>query len=130
MLKGVVSMPSNIFATTGTNVSVLFIDKSNTEGQVLLMDASKLGTKVKDGKNQKTVLSVEEENQIIDTFNNNDVIHGIVPCPTLDSTTLVVSYNDFKTTISKTQNLEHCYLLKDKTKFINNYAMSNMGHNV
>ena len=24
MLKGVVSMPSNIFATTGTNVSVLF----------------------------------------------------------------------------------------------------------
>lgn len=26
-LKGVVSMPSNIFATTGTNVSILFIDK-------------------------------------------------------------------------------------------------------
>lgn len=27
MLAGVVSMPSNIFATTGTNVSILFIDK-------------------------------------------------------------------------------------------------------
>ena len=26
MLKGVVSMPSNIFATTGTNVSVIFIE--------------------------------------------------------------------------------------------------------
>ncbi|NTW20080.1 MAG: N-6 DNA methylase, partial [Nostocales cyanobacterium W4_Combined_metabat2_030] len=30
MLAGVVSMPSNIFATTGTNVSILFIDKANT----------------------------------------------------------------------------------------------------
>ena len=29
MLRGVVSMPSNIFATTGTNVSILFIDKAN-----------------------------------------------------------------------------------------------------
>ncbi len=27
MLRGVVSMPSNIFATTGTNVSVLFLIK-------------------------------------------------------------------------------------------------------
>ena len=63
-------------------------------------------------------------------FNNNDVIHGIVSCPTLDASILVASYNDFKTTIAKTQNLEHCYLLKDKTKFINNYAMSNMGYNV
>jgi type I restriction enzyme M protein len=29
MLAGVVSMPSNIFATTGTNVSILFVDRSN-----------------------------------------------------------------------------------------------------
>lgn len=28
MLRGVVSMPSNIFATTGTNVSVIFLDNS------------------------------------------------------------------------------------------------------
>lgn len=69
MLKGVVSMPSNIFATTGTNVSVLFIDRTNADGKVLLMDASKLGEKVKEGKNQKTVLSEEEENRIINTFN-------------------------------------------------------------
>ena len=27
MLRGVISMPSNIFATTGTNVSILFLDK-------------------------------------------------------------------------------------------------------
>ena len=68
MLKGVISMPSNIFANTGTNVSILFIDKANTDGKVLLMDASKLGTKVKDGKNQKTVLSNKEVTRIIDTF--------------------------------------------------------------
>lgn len=67
-LKGVISMPSNIFANTGTNVSVLFIDKSNQEGRVMLVDASKLGTKVKDGKNQRTVLSAEEIRKIEDTF--------------------------------------------------------------
>ncbi|WP_127557275.1 HsdM family class I SAM-dependent methyltransferase [Saccharospirillum alexandrii] len=68
MLAGVVSMPSNIFATTGTNVSILFIDDSN-KGNVVLIDASNLGEKIKDGKNQKTVLSQNEEQRIIDTFN-------------------------------------------------------------
>lgn len=87
MLRGVVSMPSNIFATTGTNVSVLFIDKENKGGQVLLMDASKLGTKVKDGKNQKTVLSFEEENKIIETFNKQEVV---------DDFSILVSYEDIK----------------------------------
>ena len=48
-------MPSNIFATTGTNVSIIFIDKEN-KGDVVLIDASNLGKKVKDGKNQKTLL--------------------------------------------------------------------------
>lgn len=74
MLKGVVSMPSNIFATTGTNVSVLFIDKTNTEGKVLLVDASGLGDKIKEGKNQRTVLRPEEIEKIVNTFANNDVI--------------------------------------------------------
>ena len=68
MLAGVVSMPSNIFATTGTNVSILFIDSANQD-DVVLIDASSLGTKVKDGKNQKTLLSVAEEDRIIATFN-------------------------------------------------------------
>ncbi|MBX3038134.1 MAG: SAM-dependent DNA methyltransferase [Anaerolineales bacterium] len=69
MLRGVVSMPSNIFATTGTNVSILFLDKANTKGEIVLMDASKLGTTVKEGKNQKTLLSADEEQRIISTFN-------------------------------------------------------------
>lgn len=74
MLRGVVSMPSNIFATTGTNVSILFLDRANTKGDIVLMDASKLGKVVKEGKNQKTLLSEDEEQQIIDTFNRHEAI--------------------------------------------------------
>ena len=54
-------------------MSVLFIDKSNTNGEVLLMDASKLGEKIKVGKNQKTVLSKDELGRIIDVFINHKV---------------------------------------------------------
>ena len=86
-LKGVVSMPSNIFANTGTNVSVLFIDKSNTEVEVMLVDASKMGTKVKDGKNQKTVLSDEEVIKIENTFINQDIV---------DDFSVKVTYDDIK----------------------------------
>ena len=71
MIRGVISMPSNIFANTGTNVSILFLDRENTDGNVVLMDASKLGTKEKlDGKNQRTVLSPDEIDRIVDTFND------------------------------------------------------------
>ena len=73
MLGGVVSMPSNIFATTGTNVSILFIDSTN-KGDVILIDASNLGEKIKEGKNQKTVLRSEEEEQIISAFNSKEII--------------------------------------------------------
>lgn len=77
MLRGVISMPSNIFATTGTNVSIIFIDKENKDGNIVLMDASKLGTKIKvDGKNQRTVLSPEEISKIIDTFNGGKAEDG------------------------------------------------------
>jgi type I restriction enzyme M protein len=86
MLAGVVSMPSNIFATTGTNVSILFLDMQN-KGDVVLIDASKLGTTVKEDKNQKTVLSYEEEDKIIDTFNTKT---------TLEDFSVVVSYDAIK----------------------------------
>lgn len=83
MLRGVISMPSNIFATTGTNVSILFIDNENKKGDIVLMDASKLGTTVKDGKNQKTLLCSEEEQKIINTFNKHEAVEDF---------TVVVSY--------------------------------------
>lgn len=75
-LKGVISMPSNIFANTGTNVSILFIDKGNNDenADVMLVDASKLGEKVTNGKNQRTVLSPDEITKIEDTFINKDVV--------------------------------------------------------
>ncbi|MCD4819344.1 MAG: type I restriction-modification system subunit M [Candidatus Cloacimonetes bacterium] len=84
MLAGVVSMPSNIFATTGTNVSIVFMDRSNKEN-VVLIDASNLGEKVKEGKNQKTVLTAKEEQKIIDTFNNKEQV---------DDFSVVVSYDE------------------------------------
>lgn len=78
MLRGVISMPSNIFATTGTNVSIIFIDKENKDGKIVLMDASKLGHKEKvDGKNQRTVLEPEEIATIIDVFNNTKVVDDL-----------------------------------------------------
>ncbi len=83
MLAGVVSMPSNIFAATGTNVSVIFLDKQN-KGDVVLIDASNLGETIKEGKNQKTVLMYDEEEKIIETFNLNKVI---------DDFSVVVSYD-------------------------------------
>jgi type I restriction enzyme M protein len=87
MLRGVVSMPSNIFATTGTNVSILFLDKANTKGDIVLMDATKLGTTVKEGKNQKTLLSDAEEQMIVDTFNKHEAVEDF---------TVVVSYEQIK----------------------------------
>lgn len=84
MLAGVVSMPSNIFATTGTNVSIIFIDAAN-QGDVVLIDASELGTKVKDGKNQKTLLSEVEEDRIIATFNAKEAVEDF---------SVLVSYDD------------------------------------
>lgn len=73
-LKGVISMPSNIFANTGTNISIIFIDKTNQNGEVLLMDASDMGEKVKEGKNQRVVLSGKEVKQIEDIFINHEVV--------------------------------------------------------
>lgn len=86
-LRGVISMPSNIFANTGTNVSVLFIDKTNKDGEVLLMDASKLGEKIKVGKNQKTVLRPDELDKIVNTFINHEIEEDF---------TVSVTYDDIK----------------------------------
>ena len=82
-LKGVISMPPNIFANTGTSVSVLFIDKSNVDGEIMLVDASKLGKKIKEGKNQRTVLDEKEVSLIEDTFIN---------CEEVDDFSVKVAY--------------------------------------
>ena len=61
---------------------MIFLDKANKNDDVILIDASKLGEKVKEGKNQRTVLREDEVNKIIDTFLNRDEVEDfsvIVP---------------------------------------------------
>ncbi|MCP5408348.1 MAG: SAM-dependent DNA methyltransferase [Chromatiaceae bacterium] len=106
MLAGVVSMPSNIFATTGTNVSILFIDDTNKE-DVVLLDASNLGTKVKEGKNQKTLLSAAEEDRIIATFNAKQAV---------DDFSVVVSYDEIS---AKNYSLSAGQYFEVKIEYIN-----------
>jgi len=83
-LRGVVSMPSNIFASTGTNVSVLFLDKEGDSEHIVLLDASKLGETVKEGKNQRTVLTPTEEKLIIETFNSKQAVEDLSVVVTKD----------------------------------------------
>jgi type I restriction enzyme M protein len=65
---GAVAMPSNIFANTGTNVSVIFFDKSKSDKNFILVDATKIGTTIREGKSQRTILSEDESNLVINTF--------------------------------------------------------------
>lgn len=70
IIYGVVSMPPNVFATTGTSVSVLFFDKSQQQKDVVLIDASQLGETYKDGTTQRTRLLNNEIEKIVNTFQN------------------------------------------------------------
>lgn len=84
IISGAISMPSNVFANTGTNVSVLFFDKSKETKKVILIDASKLGEEYKDGNNQKRRLRPEEINKIVETFNNKEVVEDFSVAVTYD----------------------------------------------
>ena len=88
---GVVSMPSNVFANTGTNVSVLFFDKTKgktDEDTVILMDASKLGEEYKDANGLKKVkLTTEEIDKIVNTFRAKEKVDDFSVC---------VSYKEIK----------------------------------
>lgn len=84
IVYGCISMPSNVFATTGTNVSVLFFDKSSSSDKVILIDASKLGEEYKEGTNQKRRLRNFEIDQIIDAFRNKKSIEDFSVSVTYD----------------------------------------------
>lgn len=86
-IYGCVSMPSNVFATTGTNVSVLFFDKSATADKVILIDASKLGEEYKEGNNQKKRLRDDEVDLIVSTFRE---------CKAVDDFSVAVTYDEIK----------------------------------
>ncbi len=68
MLEGVISMPSNIFANTGTNVSIIILNNNHNNQKAFLIDATSLGEKVKEGKNQRTILYKEDMDKITKTY--------------------------------------------------------------
>lgn len=67
-LEGVIQMPSNIFSNTGTNVSIISINKAKENNKVILIDASSLGQKEKFDNGQRTVLSEKDEYLIVNTY--------------------------------------------------------------
>lgn len=81
---GVVSMPSNVFANTGTNVSVLFFDKSKSHDKVILVDASKLGEDYKEDGIQKHRLTADDINRIVSTFRGGIAEDGFSVAVTYD----------------------------------------------
>ena len=87
IVYGCVSMPANVFANTGTNVSVLFFDNSKKADKVVLIDASKLGEEYKEGNNQKRRLRDFEIDKIVDTFLNKEVV---------DDFSVTVTYDEIK----------------------------------
>lgn len=87
IVYGCINMPANVFATTGTNVSVLFFDKSNQTEKVTLIDASKMGEEYQDGNNKKRRLRTTEIEQIVSSFRNTEVI---------DNFSVQVSYDEIK----------------------------------
>lgn len=84
IVYGAISMPSNVFANTGTNVSVLFFDNSKTADKVVLIDASKMGEEYKDGNNQKRRLRDFEIDQIVETFLNKEAVEDFSVAVTYD----------------------------------------------
>lgn len=87
IVYGVVSMPSNVFANTGTNVSVVFLDNSRQHDKVILIDASKLGEEYQEGSNKKVRLTDAEIDKIVDTFVN---------CRTVDDFSVAVTYEELE----------------------------------
>lgn len=91
IVSGVVSMPSNVFANTGTNVSVLFFDKTGAKSdndKITLVDASKLGQEYKDANGLKKVrLEDDEIEKIVKTFRNAEAVEDF---------SVVVSYSEVK----------------------------------
>ena len=87
IVNGVISMPSNVFANTGTNVSVLFFDKQNASDNVVLIDASKLGEDYKEDNLQKHRINPEEIDLIVSTFTERKAVEDF---------SVVVSYDEIK----------------------------------
>ena len=87
IVYGVVKMPPKLFATTGTEVSVLFFDRSGQQKDVVLIDASKMGHEEKNGNNIRTFLAPTEIDTIVNTFLKKEKT---------DNFSVVLSHEDIK----------------------------------
>ncbi|MDD2625602.1 MAG: N-6 DNA methylase, partial [Bacilli bacterium] len=110
-LQGVISMPSNIFANTGTNVSILFFSKKENE-RVMLVDATTLGVSEKVGKVKKTRLLQEEMNEIINTFVKQN------------------EKQDFSVAVSHNKIMENNYLLNPGQYFSVDFECTKIEKNI
>ncbi len=80
IVSGAISMPPNVFANTGTNVSVVFFDKTYSSDKVILVRADDLGEEYKEGKNKKRRLTSSEIERIVGTFINQTNIDYFSSC--------------------------------------------------
>ena len=87
IIYGCVCMPANVFANTGTNVSILFFDKSKQHEKVVLIDASNLGEEYKECDNKKVRLLDNDINKIVNTFHNKEAVKEF---------SVVVTYDEIK----------------------------------
>ncbi|WP_120830146.1 N-6 DNA methylase [Helicobacter pylori] len=91
LVYGVVCMPSQVFANTGTNVSIIFFKKTPDENEktpstdeVVLIDASKLGEEYTENKNKKTRLRESDIKLILETFQNKTQKSGFCALVSFD----------------------------------------------
>ncbi|WP_243555761.1 HsdM family class I SAM-dependent methyltransferase [Priestia megaterium] len=110
-LRGVIHMPANIFANTGTSVSILFIDKNKKDERVILMNASELGEDRKVDGYQKRELSVEERHTIINTFLNR------------------IEIDKFSVVINLDEIIKNNYMIKAGQYFSQTFAETPINYN-
>ena len=104
-LFAVVQMPTNVFATTNTSVSVIFIDKSKEHSNVMFVDASKLGSLVKAKDNTRVVLSDQDQQRIVDAITDNKEVQ------------------EFSTFVSTNTITDNDYMLKPGLYFEMQYSV-------
>lgn len=113
-LRGVVTMPKDIFATTGTNVSVLFVEKLSKDEEVIFIEGSILGSKSTESeRNQKTVLSPEEQDKIVETYLNKHCANGFSVCASFDT----IKKHDYRFSPSSYFEHEMDYKVYDKEEY-------------
>lgn len=113
-LVGTITMPSNIFANTGTNVSVVFLNKDNTNLKPIFIDGSSLGYKVKDGRNQRTLLSPEDIDMIEKTFIDRNVIQDFSTITSIDE----IIENDYSFLATQFFDFVPTYININKDEFV------------